>query len=171
MIKFLPILLVFLSSCKTTRQVDKEVIKDDSAVIKENVALRRFLSEEIERFEKDREAWENTGVVFNSDCPDSIATKIIFDNGKIKSIEGRVKSLNQNLHEKSSELLDAHRTVDSLQYELEKEQTNIKKEVTTIHKYTKTKVMPGWIWLLLLVGWIARGYWPIIKKYLLPIKL
>lgn len=175
MIKLLPILLFFLFSCKTTRQIIKEVIKYDSIAIKENIALHRFLSEEIERFEKERETWENTGVIFNSDCPDNIPTKIIFDNGKIKYIEGKVKSLNQNLHEKSSELLDAHKTIDSLQYDLEKEQINVKKEITTIHKNTKTKITAWPIWLFAICfvgGCIIEWKYKLIKRILsLKLKL
>lgn len=178
MIKLLPILLLFLFSCKTVKEVTKEVVRYDSTAIKENVALHRFLSEEIERFEKEREAWENTGVVFvTEDCPDSSKlsppAKIIFDNGKIKSIEGRVKSLNQSLYEKSSEILDAHRTIDSLQYELEKEQTNVKKEVTTIHKHTKTKVTgwPVWLFAICLVGGLLIEYKYKIIKRILSLKL
>lgn len=173
MIKLLPILLLFLFSCKTTRLIEKETIKYDSTAIRENAALHRFLSEEIERFEKEREAWENTGVVFNTDCPDSLPAKIVFDNGKIKSIEGRVKSLNQNLHEKSSELYDAHRINDSLRYELKKEQTNVKKEVKTIHKHTKTKVTgwPVWLFVICLVGGLLIEYKYKIVKRIISLKL
>lgn len=193
MIKLLPILLIFLFSCKTSKQVTKIETKYDSTAIKENVALRRFLSEEIERFEKEREAWENTGVTFFpegfpagtdttgkinwttkiSDPPYTVPAKITFENGKIKSIEGRVKSLNQNLHEKSSELLDAHKTIDILQYELEKKQVNIKKEITTIHKNTKTKitVWPIWLFVICLVGGLLIEYEYKIIKQILSLKL
>lgn len=177
------IIVPTIFSCKTTKEVAKTENIYDSVARKENKALRRFLSEEIERFEKEREQWESTGVVFDNPCPDSasitshgnaiIPTKIIFDNGKIKSIEGRVKSLNQSLYEKSSELLDAHRTIDSLQYELEKEQTSVKKEVKTIHKHTKTKVTgwPVWLFAICFVGGCLIEYKYKIVKRILSFKL
>lgn len=167
MIKLLPILLLFLFSCKTVKEVTKEVVKYDSAAIKENKALRMFLSEEIERFEKDREAWENTGVVFDTDTITNTVTKIIFDNGKIKSIEGRVKSLNQSLYEKSSELLDAHSTIDSMGVELEKKEVELSKKQSVVVKEKKVTVTPWWIWLLLAIGWIGRGYWPRISGFIM----
>lgn len=163
-------------SCKVTREINKEVVKYDSVAIKENAVLKRILNEEIERFEKEREEWENTGVVFDNPC-DSVQpqpTKIVFDNGKIKSIEGRVKSLNQSLYEKSSELYDAHRIIDSLQYELEKEQTNVKKEVLTIHKKTKTKVKiwPIWLFAICFIGGnLVEWRYKLMKRILSIFKL
>lgn len=187
MIKLLPILLIFLFSCKTVKEVTKEVVKYDSTAIKENAALHRFLAEEIERFEKERETWDKTGISFYpfdagiNGGRDTIATDFkpevpkieFFDNGKIKSIEGRVKSLNQSLYEKSSELLDAHKTIGSLQYDLEKEQTNVKKEVTTVHKHTKTKITgwPMWLFAICLVGGLFIEWKYKLIKRILSLKL
>lgn len=143
-----------LQSCKTVKEITKIETKYDSTSIKENSALKRVLAEEQERFQKEKEQWESTGVIFETTpCPDStktMPTKIVFDNGKLKSIEGNVKSLTSDLYEKSAELWDAHRTIDSLQYALEKEQQNIKKETKVVEKYIKTKVKSFSFWVLLI---------------------
>lgn len=170
---FIAALLCFTAfSCKTIKEVVKVETRYDSTAIRENAALKRVLSEEIERFEKEKETWEKTGIVFETDCDTvtNTVTKIVYDNGKLKSIEGRVKTLNMDIVERTEELYDAHRQIDSLQYALEKEETNVKHHVKVLHRDVKRTVMPGWIWLLLAVGWIARGYWPRLKQYLSLIK-
>lgn len=162
------LLLIMAFGCKTVKEVYKERKVYDSTAIRENKALRRFLSEEIERFEKERETWESTGVVFETDCDTVInqPTKIIYDNGKLKSIEGRIKIFNQDLIERTEELYDAHRQIDSLTTELERRETNVKTVEKIVTRDIKRSVLPGWIWFLLLAGWIGRGYWPRLKKYL-----
>ena len=147
-------------SCKTVKEVTKEVVKYDSTSIKENKALKRVLAEEIERFEKEKEQWERTGVIFETTpCPDSaktMPTTILFDNGKLKSIQGNVRSLTSDLYEKSAELYEAHRMIDSLQYALELEQKNVKKETIVVEKKVKTKVksFPFWLLVICIIGGI-----------------
>lgn len=162
--------IIVFTSCKTTRFIEREKVVVDSSAIIENTALKRTLSEELNRFEKEKEQWENTGVVFETTpCPDSSATtKITFDNGKVKSIEGRVKALNQSLYKKDNELHEAIIRADSLAIENEKKQTQLSKKQEVVVKNTTTKVnvFPWWIWFLLAVGWIARGYWPKVKQLL-----
>lgn len=188
------LLVIMAFSCKTVKEVVKVETRYDSTAINENKQLRLFLSEEIERFEKDREAWENTGVTFynpgdlvissplkydsslwghsntplRDPCSLCNTSKIIFDNGKIKSIEGRVKSLNQSLYEKSSELLDAHSTIDSMGVELEKKEVELsKKEKVLVKEVTRTTT-PWWLFALcIVIGWIGRGYWPRVKTFII----
>ena len=168
------LLIGCLMSCKTTRMIDKEVIKYDSTAIKENVALKRVLSEEIERFEREKQTWDSTGVIFYESlpCPDSSKTEptiITFnDNGKVKSIESsRIRSLNQVLHEKSSELLDAYSTIDSISFELDKEKTTVKKEVKTVTKKIKTRIMPTWLFIVcFLVGLVIEFKFRLLKRSL-----
>lgn len=142
------------SSCKTVKEVTKEVTKYDSTAIKEAKALKRVLSEELERFEKEKEQWESTGVIFETTpCPDStktMPTKIIFDNGKLKSIQGNVRSLTSDLYEKSAEAWEQKRRADSLGVELAKEKQNVKKETKVIEKKVETKVKSFPFFLLLI---------------------
>lgn len=165
------LLIGCLVGCKTVKEVTKEVTKYDSTAIKENKALKRTLSEEIERFEKEKEKWEQTGVIFETTpCPDSaktVPTTILFDNGKLKSIQGNVRSLTSDLYEKSAELYDANRMIDSLQYALELEQKNVKHETITIEKEVKTKVSSFPFWLLIacvIGGQILESKFKIINR-------
>ncbi len=162
-------IVLILYSCKTTRIIEKERMTVDSSSIKERDVLKRVLKEELERFEKEKQQWENTGVVFETEsCPDSTktVTKIVFDNGKLKSIEGNVKALNQSLYETNSELLDAKVTLDSMSIELERKDEQLSKKQEVLIKNTKTTVWPWWMWLLIAVGWVARGLWPVVKRKL-----
>ncbi len=157
-------------SCKTTKFVEKEKIIVDSTAIKQRDAIARVLKEEIERYEKEKEEWNNTGIVFESTpCPDSTktVTKITFDNGKIKSIEGNVKALNQSLYEKSSELLDAHTTIDSLGIENEKLQTELsKKEISVVKEVERVTFIPWWIWLIAAGTLIVGTLFPTAKRFI-----
>ncbi len=161
---------ILIFSCKTTKFVEKEKLIVDSIAIKQRDAIARVLKEEIERFEKEKEQWEETGVTFETTpCPDSTktVTKIIFDNGKIKSIEGNVRSLNQSLYEKSSELLDAHTTIDSLGIENEKLQIELsKKQVSTVKEIKRVTFIPWWIWLIAAGTLIAGTFFPQAKRFL-----
>ena len=159
----------FLFSCKTTKFVEKEKIVVDSTAIKQRDAIARVLKEEVERFEKEKEQWESTGVIFETTpCPDSTktVTKIVFDNGKIKSIEGNVKALNQSLYEKSSELLDAHTTIDSLGIENEKMQTELsKKQISVVKEVERVTFIPWWIWLIAGGTLIVGTLFPTAKRF------
>lgn len=170
------LLIGCLTSCKIKKEVIREVTKYDSVAIKENEDLKMVLSEEKERYEKEREQWESTGVIFETTpCPDSnkvAPAKIIFaDNGRIKSIEGNVKSLTSDLYEKSAELYDAHKTIDSLQYELEHQEVKVKIETKTVNKTVKTKVYPIWMWFLVLAGMFIEYKFKIANKIISLIKL
>ena len=142
----------------------------DSAAIKESAALKRVLAEEIERFEKEKEQWENTGVTFDTTpCPDSTktVTKIVFDNGKIKSIDGNVRSLNQSLYEKQSEISEAHSTIDSITTELEKTQTALsKKEVNIVKEVERKMFIPWWLWLLVAGALPVGTFFPKANRFL-----
>lgn len=163
------ILVILLFSCKTTKYIDRVKTVVDSTAIKQRDAIARVLKEEVDRFEKEREEWNNTGISFDTTPCDSstkAVTKIVFDNGKLKSVEGNVKSLNQSLFEKSAELYDAHATIDSLTAELEKEETTVAKTITITKKEIERKwYLPWWIWLIVGVSIIIGGF-PYVKRFL-----
>jgi hypothetical protein len=85
----------FFTSCKVTKYIDREVVKIDSSVIEQNEGLQKTLKETIERYESERESWEKTGILFDTIRQNDtvIVNKVIFDNGKIKSAEGRIRSI------------------------------------------------------------------------------
>jgi len=165
MTKYL-LFILLLSACKTTKYIDRVETKVDSSVIYQRDMLQRTLKETIEQYEKERHQWETTGVVFETQpCPDSIqtkmVTKIVFDKGKIKSIEGNVKALNQSLMEKQTEIYDAHSTIDSLAIVLDNTKAELSKKQQGLVKSVVRKTIPGWIFwvlLLLLIVGIAIEY-------------
>lgn len=165
------ILLLLAASCRVTKYIDREKIVVDSSAVSQNETLKRTLKETIEAHEREREQWESTGVVFETEpCPDSTrtVTKIVFDNGKLKSIEGNVRALNQSLYQKENEVSALQSRLDSMAIELDRKQVELSKKVTTVTKEVVRK--PGWIWWLLVIGaiggWTGRGYFPRIKKIL-----
>ena len=172
------IISLFFVSCKTTKEITKIETKYDSTAIRESVALRRVLKEELERFEIEKEQWESTGIVFDTQpCPDSLltsnpVTKISFENGKLKSIEGNVRSLNQSLYEKSAEVLEAHTTIDSMAIELEKDQINVFKEESIKIKEIERKIYIWWpLIICFIIASIAEYRIGYIKKFLSLFKL
>lgn len=144
------ILLLSFFSCKTTKYIDRVKVVTDSTVIQQNEGLKKVLTETIEQYEKDKENWEKTGILFDTiRLSDTVTVnKVVFDNGKIKSAEGRIKAVNVELWEKSTELLDAHSTIDSLSIELERKEIQLSKKQETVIKEVTRKIYPWWLFLL-----------------------
>lgn len=142
-------LAIVLFSCKTTKYIDREVIKTDSSAMIQNEGLQRTLQETIEHYEAERESWLKTGVLFDTlyRSDTIIVNKVTFDNGRIKTVEGRIIAVNADLHERTAELLDAHATIDDLTTKLEKMETELSKKQTVITKEVKRSV-PWWAYLL-----------------------
>jgi hypothetical protein len=169
----LGLLLILAASCKVTKYVEREKIVVDSSVVIQNEGLQRTLQETIENYEREREQWEKTGVVFETTpCPEdslklSPPTKIKFnDKGKIKSIESsKIKSIDQSRFQSEVEKSELQNRVDSLRMALEHKEIALSKTATTVTKEKKSK--PAWPWWLAVVGavigWIGRGYWPGIR--------
>lgn len=169
-------LILLLASCTTTKYIDREKVVVDSSVVEQNEALQRTLHETIERHEKEKEQWENTGILFESKSyldsvkwSNSIPAKIVFENGKLKSIEGNVRSLNQNLYAKSSELSEARETIDSMKAALAKKETNLERTTVTVTKKIKTRFFPWWLLILipviLLIGSFAENRFKYIRHF------
>lgn len=164
------LLLVALlsSSCKTTKFIEKEKIVVDSTAITQRDVFQKTLKETIESWKKEKQSWETTGIVFeDTPCPDSVRTepaKIIFDNGKLKSVEGRVKILNQSLYEKNYELDNAYRVIDSMAVEMEKKDIALSKKETSVEvKKESVPYIPWWIWLIP-IAWFGREIIPWVRK-------
>lgn len=168
--------IIFLAfGCKTTKYIDREVAKIDSTVIEQNEGLQRALKETIENYEREREQWEKTGILFDTVYRDTgslkIIPKVVFDNGKIKSVEGRLLAVNQAFFEKSSELLSAHSTIDSMAVELERKDIALSKKQETVIKEVKRTVWPFWLFaIFFFAGLICEYRFKIIKSILSFIK-
>lgn len=150
------------SSCKTVKLIEKEKTIVDSSVVIQNEGLQRTLQETIERYEAEKDTWLKTGVLFDTVYRKDtvIVNRVTFDNGRIKSIEGRILAVNTDLHERTAELYDAHSTIDSLSYENEKLQIELSKKVTTVARDVKRSV-PWWAYILcaiagMLIEWKVK---------------
>lgn len=155
----------FLIACKTTRYIDRETIKVDSSVIEENNILKMQIRATVEGYEKRIEQIGKTGIVFDTVYRDTgrVINKVTFDNGKIKTVEGRILSISQDLNEKKIDLMEAYSLIDSLSLENEKKTAELSKEVKTVTKEIVKRGLPFWFWILLALGlvggWFIRQYW------------
>jgi hypothetical protein len=168
MIKLIPFLLLF-ASCKTIKYVDRVRTVTDSTVIEQNEGLQRTLAETIERYESQIESINKTGIIFDTVYRDtgSITRVTFFDNGKIKSAEGRIKSISVDLKDRETALLDAHSTIDSLAIEIERKDAQLSKQVTTVTKEVKRTVYPWWIFIICLIaGLLIEWKYKILKRIL-----
>lgn len=154
--------LVAFSSCRTIKYVEKERVKIDSSVIQQNEGLQQVLKETIEQYEKILETASKTGVIFDTVYRDTgslkVVNKVTFDNGKIKTAEGRILAVSQDLTDKTSELYDAHSTIDSMAIELERRDAQLSKQVTTVTKEVKRTVWPWWLFIVCLVAGLILEY-------------
>jgi len=170
---FIVSICMLLWSCGTTKYVDKEVIKVDSSWIERNDSLQQVITEVTAKAESLREEWLTTGILFDTIWRDTGSTRIVnkvtFDNGKVKTIEGRILAVNQDLHEKTAELLDAHSTIDDLSMKLESAEGKLARKQDTVVKEIKRSYIPWWIWLVMIAGILARHYWQKIIKFKFPI--
>lgn len=173
MSKFILIAFIFCS-CTTTKYIDREVIKTDSSVIEQNEGLQRTLQETIQNYESRIESINKTGIVFDTlyrDTGSAVISKVtFFDNGKIKSAEGRIKSISLDLQDKESELLDANTTIDSMGMELERKEAELSKKVTTVTKEVKRKFFPWYIFLLLPAGLFIEYRFKLIQRLIKLVK-
>ncbi len=165
---FIVSICLLLFSCGTTKYVDRETIRVDSSWVEQNKGMQATLEETIINYEKQREKWEKTGILFDTVYKDTgrIVNRVTFDNGKIKTIEGRIIAINTGLHEKTAELLDAHSTIDDLSTKLEISETKLAKKQDVVIKEVRRSYIPWWIWLLVIVGFLIRHLWPRIKSIL-----
>ena len=166
---FLALAILALVSCRTTREIVKEKVVVDSSVVERNERLERTLKETVDRYEAERESWASTGVIFDTtylpgDTVREPAKVVFHDNGRIKSVEGRLRSVTLSEQERTAELLDAHGTIDSLVIELDRKDAQLSKKVNTVTKEITKTALPFWVWLLLLAGFLVRHYWQKIKS-------
>jgi len=168
---FLSAVCFLLFACGPTKYIDRETVRVDSSMYEQNEGLQHALLETITNYENEREEWTRTGILFDTVYKDTgrVVNRVTFDNGKIKTIEGRIIAINTDLHEKTAELLDAHSTIDDLSVKLETAETKLAKKQDVLIKEVRKSFLPWWVWLLVLVGFAVRHFWPRIKV-LLPFK-
>ncbi len=169
------LLLIMAFSCKTVKEVIKVQTKYDSTAIAEVQHLTKVLRETKEEHQRIIQELSTTGIYFDTVYLPGDTTKlpariIIDKNGRIQA-EGKLSKVLLTNQKYSQEIDLLGRIVDSLTMEDQKKKTELSKKESVVVKEKKQTVLPGWIWFLLLAGWIGRGYWPRLKKYLSLIKL
>ncbi len=162
---------LFFLSCKTVKEVVKTKTVYDSTAIEQNEALQHTLQETIVNYEKEREQWLKTGILFDTVYRDTgslkVIPKIIFDNGKIKSVEGRLLAINQNLHESNSEIINSKEKIDSLNVIIKNKDLQLSKKQETESVYKKRTSTPYWLFAICFaVGIIFEWRFKILKRIL-----
>lgn len=176
--KYLLYILLFLSSCKTIREVEKVVVKEDSIsrVTVERLRMDSLLMVQTHR--KELELAKKSQVVFDNDCDtiiieagvsaDSVAKIIEANKSTIRyykdgsyAITGKLTSLNTEYNKLYAERDSLGVAYVGLLKELEDTTTELHK-VRQEKSIVKTRtVLPWWIWLITLPA-LLFGYW--IKK-------
>lgn len=160
--------IVLLASCRSTRTVQKETIIRDSTAIREVATLKRVIKDTVANYERQLSQLSETGVVFETRTDTvRIPGKIeYYDNGRIKSVEGALKSVNQRLQEEVAEKYNYAATIDSLMQVNDSLATNVRVETKTVEKQVKRGGFP-WFWVILtaVVTLVVRWkLWPYIVK-------
>lgn len=162
----LPLLtIVLFSSCRSTRIIERVQVKYDSTAIRNEQALQKELQATTERYEQMLTDSSGTEVVFLKDTVVMPGRVEYYPDGRLKSVEGQLQSVRQTLKKSETQLYEYADTIASLREQLKQAVTNVRIEERVINK--EVKRMPWWpILLALIVGWMARQYWPRIRSLL-----
>lgn len=163
--RYLLILLIF-ASCTTSRKSSSSTTSNiDSTVIKDQAAFIAELEKELSKKKTDSFTQIITNVVF--DTVDREKVVVVFDEGKIKSISGKLTSLTQSHNASLQREESLEKSRDSLAIALESEKTNKKIEIKEVVKEVKRTVTPIWVWFViaLLIAALLRAYFPRIIDF------
>lgn len=141
----IPILLL-LASCRTTKNTQTTRVVTDSTTER---ALREYvqiLEEEIRSGSKDSAVRYITDVVFE-DCDSAAPATVIFDDGRITSITGQLRSIKQQLSEEASERYYQSYRADSLQEVVDSMRTTKRVEYVEKLREVERRYIPIWVWI------------------------
>lgn len=161
----LPIAIILLASCRSTRVIERVQVKYDSTAIRNEQALQKELQATTERYEQMLADSSGTEVVFLKDTVVMPGRVEYYPDGRLKSVEGQLQSVKQTLKKSETQLYEYADTIASLRKQLKQATTNVRIEEKVINKEVK-RIMWWPILLALIVGWIARQYWPRIRSIL-----
>lgn len=162
--RFIPLLLIVLASCTTTKYIDRYHSVKDSTAEKQNELLQQTLHETIENYERQLKDSSGVRIEYFTDTV-TLPGKVTIDKTGAIQAEGRLKSVQVSATRLQAENGQLMKRVDGLAIELEKEKHNVKTEVKTITKDIKRSFPWWWIVVGVVIGWVARYYWPKIIFY------
>lgn len=166
--RYLLILFIF-ASCTSSKHVSRETARTDSSAVKEVARLTKVLKDTVSAYERQLAALSETGVVFETRTDTvRLPGKIeYYDNGRIKSVEGMLRSANQRVLEEVAEKYNYASTIDSLTTELERKEVKVVTETKTVEKDVKRGLPWFWLCVGLIGGWLARWkIWPWVRAIL-----
>lgn len=153
-----------LASCSTVKYVDRVRTVTDSSVIQQNEQLQKLYATTVARYEKQLQDSSGVRVEFITDTMQLPGT-VIIDRAGVLQAQGRIKSVQLSNTQLLRERGELSRMVDSLTAVKQKTEVRVETKTVTVEK----KVKRGWPWLWLVLGivagWIARGHWPRVRKW------
>lgn len=167
------LIAIAFSSCNTSKHTQQSMVSFDSSYLKEQQDSVRVLKTENERLQSEIDEMTYAGVQFDTlfiagKNDTIINTVTITKEGDIKAT-GNILSAYVSKSVLTKIVNEKQATVDSLSKALDTEKKNIKTIVETKEVEKKVKVLPGWIWFLVVIGVIGWEYLrrlPIIKNFL-----
>lgn len=171
--RYLLILLIF-ASCTTSRKSSSSTtVVVDSTSIRAWQEHAAMLEKQVEEYQKDSSAAKEIEVIFADDCDcDSSkpAPVIVFDNGKIASITGQLKSIKQQLTDEVKESSKFEQEASFWKSKYDSVANNKKVDIKEEDKEVKRTVTPIWVWFLIALLSVAllREYFPRIIDFFKP---
>jgi len=143
--KLLPIILILLASCTTSKSSQKEQFKSERETILEDSV--RVLTKEVEQLLQEKRSNEYGMIRFDTVFipGDTVINTVVIKDGNIEA-KGRIKyvEVNKSVYEKL--LVQKDKIIDSLSKLKQKEV--VKTEVKTVDKVKKVSFIPWWVWLI-----------------------
>lgn len=174
---YLYFLLLLLLSCNTSKKINVQQTQKDSLYKEEALDLRRMLKETQEYYDKILS--DSSGVTIEYQpvyrdtgstkyFPQYLPGKVIFDNGKLQSAEGQIKSVTISNKRLQEELSLKDQKIDSLTAISNKKDVQLS-ETTKVKEVVKKSRPPFWLFILVFIGGFAfRHFWSRIFPFKLP---
>lgn len=159
------LVIIFFSSCTTTKYIDRYHSVKDSTAERQNELLQQTLHETIENYEKQLKDSSGVRIEYFTDTV-TLPARITIDRTGAIQAEGRLKSVQVSATRLQAENGQLMKRVDSLAVELEKEKATVKREVKTVTKNIKRSFPWWWIVVGVVIGWVGRRWLPMVWIYI-----
>lgn len=181
----LPLIAVFVVSCRSSKSVQTSLVKTDSSAYHEvqrltkvntlleeqNENLQHTLKETIENYEKQITDSSAVRIEYNEPDTAHLKNKVEFLNGQLQSASGNLKSVSVTNKSLQKEISTRQQTIDSLmnslitikkndsaiQKQTERQSIELTKAEKSKNKDIKTGI-PFWFWIIFCAGIAATWY-------------
>lgn len=162
MVRLLIPILLLLASCRTTKNTQTTRVVTDSTTeraLREHV---RMLETELQTQSKDSAIKYITDIQFE-ECDSAAApATATFDNGKLVSVTGQLRSVRQQLSEEVAERYYLASVVDSQSLLIDSLRKTSNTEYVDKIKEVERRYIPIWVWAVIagLGLMLLRAHWP-----------